>query len=125
MPTSTERIDRCIYCAHWRGVVQLNEVFEARDGLERLAVEDGCSQYVIMIDGKTVKTVPMDLRILTKTFADGAVALVVSNAPYSGQIVARMVNKFVPISIEVFNDFEEARIRAIELRDALISKNPT
>lgn len=104
MPTHVERIDSGIYQSHWIDNVTLEDVFDARDKIIDLAAVDGFSQYVVLIDGTRTKTVPMDLRVLTKTVDPASLAILVLNAPFAGEMMGRMFNKLMPMQVEFFRD---------------------
>ncbi|MEL6526473.1 MAG: hypothetical protein AAFQ07_12275, partial [Chloroflexota bacterium] len=115
MPTKTERIQEGIYCAHWLEHVKIDEVFHAGDGIDQLAQEDGIEHFVLFIDGTHTKTLPFDLRMLTKTTDERYIAILVLNAPYAGEVMGRMFNKFSPVQVEFFRDRDTLMERAYEL----------
>lgn len=115
MPSRAERITPGIYCAHWLEHVKLDDVFIARDAIKALAAEDGLAAYVLLIDGTEAKTVPLDLRGLTKAVDPATISILVLNAPYSGELMGRMFNQFMTIQAEFFRDRDAwlARAQAI------------
>ncbi|MEL6310000.1 MAG: hypothetical protein AAFV98_04895 [Chloroflexota bacterium] len=115
MPTKTDRVEQGIYRAQWIGYVTIEDVFEARDNIDQLAEADGCTKFIVFIDGTETKTLPFDLRMLTKANNENALANLVLNAPYAGEVMGRMFNKFSPVQAEFFRDRDTLMQRAREL----------
>ncbi|MGB7340676.1 MAG: hypothetical protein WBC91_17390 [Phototrophicaceae bacterium] len=112
MPTVVERIDVGIYQSSWIGIVKIEEVFDARDQIERLADADHCEKFIIIINGTQAKSIPMDLRMLTQTINKGTIANLVLDAPFAGMLMGRMVNKIMPMQTEFFTDWDKLLERA-------------
>jgi len=115
MPTTTERIEPGIYLANWIDHVSIEDVFAAGAGISALAKEDGVSRFITVIDASVVKTIPFDLRMLTKTVDPRTIAILALNAPIAGEIMGRMFNSMMPIKAEFFRDYDLLMERAHEL----------
>ena len=124
MPTKTERIQAGIYCAHWLDHVKIDEVFQASEAVNQFAEEDNVSRFVFIIDATQTKSIPFDLRMLTKTVDERYIAILGLNAPYAGEVMGRMFNKFAPVQVEFFRD-RDALMERAEALLASVEEEPT
>lgn len=115
MPANAERIQSGVYRAIWQGNMQIQEIIDNRDRIDSLADEDGVSDYIIIIDAGKAKRMPFDVRGYVRAVSPRTKHILGLNAPFSGEIVGRMVSKMMNMSIELFTDEDKAIARADEL----------
>lgn len=112
MPTKTDRIEPGIYRVYWIGDVTIQEIFQARDEINMLAADDNITRYIGIIDGTQTQSLPLDLRMLTRSVNEGAIVYLVLNAPMVGEMMGRMFNQFAPMPVEFYKDRDELMARA-------------
>lgn len=106
MPIQAERIEAGIYCARWIDTIASDDLYAAGDAIERLADADGVEEYVLIVDGTQAKKLPFHLQSYTNSVKRRTAAILVLNAPVSGEIMGQMFNRLMPLQVKFFKDWE-------------------
>ena len=115
MPILTKRLAQGIYYHQWMGNVLITEVLEAFETEMVLFHNDDIEKYVAILDGKDVKTLPINIPKLTEASSGHELITLIYKPPKVAYTLGKMVSKLVNIPVEFYNDWDETIARANQL----------
>lgn len=115
MPIKNERIMPGVYCNHWQGHVNADEVLEAFNNETQMAKDDNQIKRVSILDGSEMRTFPMNIAKLSKAVSPDVVATIIYNVPRVARTLGEIIGSLAKTSIEFHDDWDVAVARASEL----------